>query len=95
MKVYYISYKLDAMSLVINDRIESLGDYYRVAPTQYFVYSQNDSAQNVYEAIAKDDFTNLSILVISVNLVLSDDYWGVGKTEMWDWFKSHPIYDEH
>lgn len=95
MKVYFISYKLDAMSPIINDRIESLGDYYRVAPTQYFVCCQNEVAQNVYETIAKDDFTNLSILVISVNPAISTDYWGVGKTEMWDWFKSHSINDEH
>lgn len=89
MKTYLISYNNENNSPIINDRIKSLGDYDCLNTTQFLVQSSFDNADEVYRIITKDDFSKMTIFIISVNPMVQSDYWGVGRKELWTWLDSH------
>lgn len=91
MKTYFISYINESESEILDERIKSLGEYYMYSRNQYFVSTHLDSADALYKAIVKTDFTNLSIMIISVGCNVSKDFWGVEKKELWTWLSNHNV----
>lgn len=89
MKVYFISYNPNSNSIILNDRIKSLGDYYCFKPTQFFVQSPLQTAEEVFRVIAKDDFARETMLIIAVDSTAQTGYWGIEKKELWTWLKEH------
>lgn len=91
MKTFFISYTSEAESVILEERIKLLGEYYVYSRNQFFVSAQFESAEALYKAIVKTDFTNLSILIISVGCNVSKDFWGVEKKELWTWLGNHNV----
>lgn len=85
MRTYLIIYNPENNSAIINDRIKSLGDYYILKPNHFFIRTEYKTAQEVYNAIVKKDFGNLTILVLAFEPIVAQNYWGVDNKSLWSW----------
>lgn len=91
MRTYLIKYKQGENSTVIDDRIRNSGPYFALAECEFLVTSRFDTAKELYNDIVKDDFTTLSILILSIDATVDIGYWGVSKNDLWDWLKEHGV----
>lgn len=91
MRTYFVKYKQEENSSVIDDRIRNSGSYYALANCEFLVYSQFDTAKELYDDIVKDDFKTLTIVVFAIDATVVKGYWGVSKNELWDWLKNHEV----
>ena len=89
MNIYLVSYTPtnDLESVIINDRIKSIGNFYSYKSHQFFVATDLSSAEDVYKAIAKNDYIKTTMLVVSINSNVRMGYWGVEQKELWHWLE--------
>ncbi len=81
---YYITYSSDlGNSQLIKDRIKQFNDYINFLDCNWFIYTE-ESLQNVYEKVSKDEFENDRILVLKVDFT---NYWGRMQKSLWEWIK--------
>ena len=91
MRIYLVKYKQGEKSSIIDDRIRNVGSYYALTECEFFVCSQYDSAKELYEAIVKNDFRFLSIIIVAIDPTIITGYWGVSKNELWNWLHENGI----
>ena len=88
MKTYLIINNSGSpLSDVIKDRIKSFEEFYFLQQDIYLVKTDKSTAQEVYEAIVKTDYASLSIVVMAIDSVVSQGYWGRSRTAFWEWLK--------
>lgn len=91
MKTYLIKYKQEENSSVIDDRIRNCGTYFALSECEFLITCSYDSAKELYNAIVKDDFKTLSILIVVIDATVDSGYWGVAKNDLWEWLKDNGI----
>ncbi len=71
---------------VLHDRIKSLGRSY-VFWNNHWLVETSLTAKEVYNKISANEFGKKSFFVVEISDKVSDGYWGVMDSSLWDWLK--------
>lgn len=89
MKIYIIIVDSSDFVQVVQDKIQSLGKYYKISEKCFILSSDRDRAQNVYDELSGG--TKIGLVVFEIKTETAINYWGYSNKELWKWLNDNKI----
>lgn len=89
MKNYIIIVDNSESANIIQDKMQSLGKYYKLSEYSFVVSTDRERAQNIYNELSGG--AQFGIVVFELKTANGMNYWGYSSKELWKWLSDNEI----
>jgi len=85
MKIMLVIIANSPLNEILDDRIRGIGEIYELGNNR--LLKTDLTAKDVYARITENGFENTSIIVMQINPIPGEGYWGMMEKSIWRWMK--------